>query len=223
MKMDALALPQAFCWTRFGPEAGQTFENILERKERERRANGGVFFWGIGNAVGQSIAQLVKLVPEPEVLFSPIRGRPRPKDVAPAVTLRWTEAQSADGSVFPLPPAVLVKSGRDSLNSARAHYALVCFSSLPLETDVHGVLPFGAMRNLRSGSPLGASQVTAVVSLESSPNHAGPDYIVALRARLVAPYIVTLRGPVADTPHVWVAGVGRPALGSNVRPQDTIT
>ena len=48
-------LPTIFCWTRFGGEAGEPIEQILFRKEQERLANGGVFLWGIGNAVGPSI------------------------------------------------------------------------------------------------------------------------------------------------------------------------
>jgi hypothetical protein len=44
-------LPEAFVWTRFGTEAGQTIDRILARKEAERIANGGLFLWGIGNSV----------------------------------------------------------------------------------------------------------------------------------------------------------------------------
>jgi hypothetical protein len=59
-------IPRDFCWTRFGTEAGEPIEQILERKEAERIATGGVFFWGIGNAVGRSISELVRRTDEPE-------------------------------------------------------------------------------------------------------------------------------------------------------------
>ena len=70
-------LPTIFCWTRFGAEAGETIETILERKERERQANRGVYFWGIGNSVAPGIAELVRRTTSPEVLFSSIKSRPR--------------------------------------------------------------------------------------------------------------------------------------------------
>ena len=51
-----MPLPEVFVWTRFGTEAGQPIEEIIERKELERRANGGVFLWGLEQAV-QKAAQ----------------------------------------------------------------------------------------------------------------------------------------------------------------------
>src|SRR5689334_16901759 len=39
---ESTPLPLLFCWTRFGTEAGEPIEAILERKEREREATGGV-------------------------------------------------------------------------------------------------------------------------------------------------------------------------------------
>jgi hypothetical protein len=53
------ALPGFFCWTRIGPEAAEPIQGILRRKEQERVANGGVFLWGIGNAVGPSLSELL--------------------------------------------------------------------------------------------------------------------------------------------------------------------
>ena len=44
----AMSLPDHFCWTRYGTEAAQPIQNIFGRKEEERHANAGVFFWGIG-------------------------------------------------------------------------------------------------------------------------------------------------------------------------------
>lgn len=41
-----MTLPACFCWTRFGTEAGQSIDQIFERKEQERAANGGLFFGG---------------------------------------------------------------------------------------------------------------------------------------------------------------------------------
>ncbi len=190
-------LPAAFCWTRFGPEAGEPFTGILDRKERERRANGGVFFWGIGNALGPGIAELIRSSKNPEVLFSAIRSRPRAKDLHPSVTMRWTIAETMDGERFELPPAVVVHSGRDTPDSSRPHYALVCRSDAPLTLQDLGRLRFAALRNLRSGSVLGASQVTAVVRRLEVDAVEGAEYVVALRAQLTAPFFVRLGGGVA--------------------------
>src|SRR4051794_39093002 len=96
-------LPAAFCWTRFGPEAGERIEQILARKETERRTNRGTFLWGIGNSIAPAVAELIRRVDRPEVLFSPIRSRPRRVDVAPAVTVRWTLTEDLWGNVQPLP------------------------------------------------------------------------------------------------------------------------
>jgi hypothetical protein len=201
---DTAPLPLSFCWTRFGPEAGESFSQILERKERERRANRGFFYWGIGNPLRPGIAELVKTSDGPEVLFSAIRSRPRPKDVSPAVTVRWTVAEDMDGTRFDIPSAVVVHSARDDIDSTRPHYALVCHSAEPLDLRELGRIWFGALRNLRTGSPVGASQVTAVVRrLESE---LGAPYSVVFRARLVAPYFVRLHAPVpvvtTNTPRI---------------------
>ncbi len=149
--LERLGLPDAFCWTRFGAEAGELFDAILARKERERVANDGVFYWGIGNSVAPAIAELLRRAHLPEVLFSPIRGRPRAADIAPPSVVAWTAAETLDGARFPLPSTVRVTS-----REARAHYALVCELDTPLTLADHGTVHFGAMRNLVSGRALGA-------------------------------------------------------------------
>lgn len=189
-------LPASFCWTRFGTEAGQGVERIFGRKERERRGNGGTFYWGIGNSVAAGIAELIGRDEAPEVLFSPIRGVPRPVDVVPGAVVKWRAGIDLDGKLESLPPEVCVISGRANAKSTSPHYALVCSSQQPLSPSDHGRLRFGELRNLRSGIALGASQVTAVVSRVEEGSGAGSEYIVALRVDLVAPYFVRLADPV---------------------------
>jgi hypothetical protein len=55
---------------------------------------------------------------------------------------------------------------------------------------------FRSLRNLTTGSPLGASQVTAVVTVNSTAEDHKRRYPVAWRARLAAPYFIRLRTPV---------------------------
>src|SRR5258708_5572604 len=101
--LDPTTLPVAFCWTRFGPEAGEPFMDILARKDAERQAGDGVFFWGIGSAVGRALEALITLVDEPEVLFSPIAGAPRHVDVSPGHVVRWSAGEGLFGESMLLP------------------------------------------------------------------------------------------------------------------------
>ena len=187
------ALPAYFCWTRFGTEAGETIEEILARKEIERVANQGVFLWGIGNSVAAAIRELLALDPEPTVLFSPIKSRPRPVDVSPAEVIEYRVAESLDGHRFALPPTFHVRGGISS-DGARPRYALVCRAGSPLlRTESGSVAPIELV-NLLSGAPLGASQVTAVVRRASSSDDSA-GYPIALRAQLVPPYFLRLHDP----------------------------
>jgi hypothetical protein len=168
-------------------------EEILGRKERERLENDGVFFWGIGNSVAPGMAALIERSDRPEVLFSPIRGRPRAVDCAPAARFSWTAGHDLDGRRFELPPAARVTSGGPPGRSARAHYALVCASAAPLSIDSGDEeLDFVALRNLMSGNPLGASQVTAVVTALEDHVPSDMRYRVAMRAELAPPYFIRL-------------------------------
>lgn len=193
MPRRAQGIPDAFCWTRFGTEAGETIEKILQRKERERQANNGVFFWGVGNSVAPGLEALLECCDRPEILFSPIKGRPRAVDRAPAARYFWRAGHALDGGHFELPPSAQVTSGGPAGGPSRAHYALVCSSPRPLSLDSGAVdLDFLALRNLVSGSPLGVSQVTAVVRTISEQPASDMRYEVAMRAELVPPYFVRL-------------------------------
>src|SRR5437867_7353861 len=123
-----MPIPEVFCWTRFGTEAGQTIDAILTRKEKERLANGGMFLWGIGNAIGPSLIELLRREPTPEALFSPIKSQPKPEDVTPPGVAAWTKAETLNGDTFPIPRPSLVLSRYDPAGGKRAHYALVCHS-----------------------------------------------------------------------------------------------
>lgn len=205
-------IPDIFCWTRFGTEAAEPIEHILERKERERRWTSGVFYWGVGNSVASSIAELVRRRDRPAVLFSPIKSRPRPIDVSPPALVMWQVAETPDGERFDLPTSVLVTS-RGRAATARPHYALVCSSEYPLVLGDVGRLSIGALRNLLSGRPVGASQVTAVVKYDGDVSLRGHQYRVSIRAALVPPYFVRLHEPIAIRgTHLGAEPVQKPGL-----------
>jgi hypothetical protein len=188
-------LPAEFCWTRFGLHAGEDLETILARKNRERVTTGGTFLWGVGNGVGRGVGRLLELNDRPELLFSPIKSRPRSVDSRPSRVVVWLGAQSLDGRTFELPSPLRVKSHQPN-GSSHPQYAFVCQSEEPLRLGNLGTLRFGALTNLLSGRALGASQVTAVVRLGSSSRIQGPDYVVAMRTQLVSPYFIRLLEPV---------------------------
>lgn len=217
-----MGLPSAFCWTRVGSEAGQSLQSILARKEAERRANGGTFFWGIGNAIGPSLRALLPYDSEPEVLFSPIKSRPRREDTNPTAVVAWTRAECLDGTPFELPAHALITSRLDIAAPKRSHYTLVCATDMPLTTARPiGMLDAGAVENFLTGRPIGASQVTAVVRRRERRPTFSREYEIALRARLVPPFFLRLHEPIllsldrdcadweALVASVWATVVGR--------------
>lgn len=188
------SLPEAFCWTKFGTEAGEPPLSIFQRKELERRHNGGVFLWGIGQSIGPSLPDLLRVTPTPEVLFSPIRTSAAIRDASPVQVVLWCDAIGYDGRRFRLPEYSIVTSRMDPTHPRSGHYALVCEAGSPI-TELEGeehYLALTALRNLRSGTPLGASQVTAVVRRTCTTAPTRAEYPVVARARLVYPYLLRL-------------------------------
>ena len=200
--MTSKMLPSAFCWTRFGVEAGQEIAEILERKETERRANGGVFLWGIGNSIVPSLNDLLAVTDTPKAVFSPIRTRPRPVDKAADAVAVWTRARTPRGMPWALPPHSMVTShvGR----ALGRHFALVCRSPHTLRLSEDGpTFAMDDLRNLRSDRLVGASQVTAIVRHQPLGRdteiirsaEGGSIYAATMVVDLVPPYVVILDAP----------------------------
>jgi hypothetical protein len=192
-----MSLPAHFCWTRFGTEAAQPIQSILERKEGERRANEGIFFWGIGNAVGPSMKELIRRSEAPEVLFSPIKSAARVEDKSPPAVVAWTSGETLAGDPFQLPTTSLITSRFDPGCPRGAHYALVCFSQQPLQlSQSEEKIVYSELRNILTGRPVGASQVTSIIQRKPQPSRGSRIYDVAIRARLVDPFLIRLRDPI---------------------------
>lgn len=188
----------AFCWTKFGTEAGESIESIRTRKEMERQGNGGVFLWGIGNSIRPSLLGLLEATSRPRVVFSPMLSAPSPADVSPSLVVQWGEAYGIDGSRYVLPRYSNVTSrARTFGSSSPRHFALVCYAEDSIVHDAHDEwVSRDGVRNYLSGGPLGASQVTSVVrTVGGTLSASSRDYMVAFRATLVYPYLVTLRAP----------------------------
>jgi hypothetical protein len=190
---QASSLPSHFCWTRFGTEAGESIYEILRRKEVERQRNGGIFLWGIGNALGPSMRALLRVEATPRVIFSPIRAEPRASDVSPEAINVWTTGVALDGVRYVIPEASVVTSRVARSGRPERHYALVCWSDRPLRlTESSSVVVIRNAYNLLTSNRVGSSQVTAVVRYDKNASVRGAVYPIALRARLVAPFFVHL-------------------------------
>jgi hypothetical protein len=44
-----------FVWTKMGAESGEGLAQIVRRKEGERVAGRGIFWWGIGTSLGPAV------------------------------------------------------------------------------------------------------------------------------------------------------------------------
>jgi limonene-1,2-epoxide hydrolase len=175
-------------------EAGQGLGRIVRRKELERRAGDGLFFWGVGNAPPRAMPALARIGAEIDVVFSVMKSRPKPEDVAPSRVLAWRSYVDAGGVVRSVPRNVLVTSRAGSRD---CHYALVCRSEVPLEIADLGPFDPAAYRNYGGGRPVGASQVTAL--LERCQSIEAGEYRIAMSARLVGGMWVKLIDPVEVT------------------------
>jgi hypothetical protein len=196
-----MVIPQHFCWSRFGVEAGEQIDAILTRKEIERVGNNGIFFWGIGSALGPSMRRLLHITTAPKAIFSPIRSAPKDVDVNPGAIVRWTVGRTLDGREYKLPAASVVTS-RANAGSRKCHYALVCASRVAIKIGTGTeTLALGQVRNLLTDRPVGASQVTAVVRFLGSRQASSQAYYpAAMQFDLVFPYFVelTVSVPIED-------------------------
>lgn len=189
------------CWSRMQAEAGQELGAIVRRKELERRAGDGVFFWGVGNAPSVLASALARLRQPVPAVFSVMKSRPKAVDTRPARMVAWRRYVDAAGSVRPLPSHALVTSRGDSASGPKIkHFALMCWSDRVLELR-HGQ-PFdpSAYRNAGgTGAPVGASQVTALLK-RTSLGLGETSYEANLAAWLVGGYWVRLIDPIECSP-----------------------
>lgn len=178
----------AFCWSKMGTEAGQSLSDILKRKEIERIANDGLFVWGIGNSLGDSIRFLMETNPQPKVLFSKMLSSPKNIDVKPEKVYLWLSYTNEHGEKIPLPKYSLVTSraNTEARGLKKKHYALLCKSQNTITTEPKKSLYKDSLVNLLSGKKVGASQVTSVVKTIPYKQKEGAQYEVSFEAELMA-------------------------------------
>jgi hypothetical protein len=184
----------AFVWTKMGVESGEGLAEIVRRKEAERLSGNGLFWWGIGNSLGAAVREDARAqggtLP---VLFSKMLGRARAIDEAPRMVWRWTGWEDENGRIQEVPAHVKVIS-RGELSKER-HYALVCYSDVPIALSSGGPKFDPMLCRTRAGKAPGSSQVTAL--LRGSPDkHSKGPYEVCFWAALIDPWAVKLVRPI---------------------------
>lgn len=183
----------SFVWTKMGVESGEGLAQIVKRKEEERQAGRGIFWWGIGSSLGPAVRAHARAQGESlPIIFSKMLGRAKAVDRFPAAVWRWTGWEDARGQAHNIPPHVKVISRGDP--SKGRHYALVCHSAVPLALRDDGVRFDPTQCRTPSGKVPGASQVTALL-IGSSVGHAHGSYAIAFSAMLVEPWAVKLIRP----------------------------
>ena len=177
-------------------EAGQDIGSIITRKEAERRAGDGLFFWGVGNAPSRSIRALASEAIDIDVVFSLMKSRPHARDTSPTGIVVWGTYLDSEGIERAIPGHALVISREQSSNGHKSvHYALVCRSDEELRLRDLGVFDPKAYRNIGDGGgPIGNSQVTALVVRTRAESTVSP-YRINLRAKLAGSYWVRLCRP----------------------------
>lgn len=190
-------LSEVICWSRMQADAGEPLEVIVARKEAERRAGDGLFFWGVGNAPARAIAGLAQVQQRVDAIFSVMKSKPKLADTVPSELYVWRRFIDLNGIVRPLPSGSLVTSRGDIRGGVkRRHYALVCHSADPVVLGDFGSFYPSAYRNVGgTGAPIGASQVTALLK-PCAVETAVSDYRINMRAVLTGSYWVKLADPV---------------------------
>jgi hypothetical protein len=178
------------CWTKMQAESGQSLDDIVARKELERQAGIGLFYWGIGNAVN---FQNYLDIPRMPVVFSTMISRPKNEDINPSGVLVWRKYRDEGGSLRDLPQHVLILSRSTTLLSNKVrHCALICYSELPLRISDFGEFnPSGYINAGGQRKPVGFSQVTSLLTPTQETQPASK-YRINMRAELLRPFSVVL-------------------------------
>ncbi|WP_164828734.1 hypothetical protein [Sinorhizobium meliloti] len=147
-------------------EAGQDLQDIFRRKEYERKAGNGVFFWGVGSPMDFSRLRQSDRV---DLVFSTMLSPPKSEDKNPESVLVWRKYVNPAGQEVDLPPHVLLMSrATTKLGPKKRHYTLVCYSERELTLGDDGEFDPTIYRNAGpNGGKVGFSQVTSLLEKTS--------------------------------------------------------
>ena len=179
-----------FIFTKPGVEAGESLADIVARKEAERLAGHGIFWWGVGTSLGVSLEKAAhdaggKL---PVIFLSHKRPTsPKPHDAKPQRVVRWIRWEDRKGTSHDVPAFAKVTSRWDQ--AKRTHYALVCHSEGPIKFDPSGPEFDTALCRTALDKVPGSSQVTALVRGPLDDEvHRNGSYRIVFRAFLKHPW-----------------------------------
>jgi hypothetical protein len=174
-----------------GQDAGQPLDEIIIRKEAERRT-GDEFWWGVGTPLGDRVESVAILNGGtlPALFSAAGTQKPAPNQN----TYVWNGWHSIrKGRHGSIPKHVLVLGG----NPDRSYYALVCRCDTELVLGDHGAFDPAQCLTLAKGVPPGVSQRAAL--LKGQVKHPHGPYRISFNAHLVGPWFVRLMQPRALT------------------------
>ena len=197
-------IPSKFVWALMNDNSGEPLENIIRRKNLERKSGTGefehIFWWGVGNDYGKAVS--INFDDHiPEILFSKALDK-TPRNTPPNNPFVWTTYRIFDPGVgdygetsFPVPKHIIVQSKSDG-----RYFAFVCRSRRSLEPTEANLLYRKEMRNLDKNGYLGktlekSQQPAGVVKYSQARRNSQGAYPVDLRANLAHPCFVKLDDP----------------------------
>jgi hypothetical protein len=180
-----------FVWTQMEAEGGEELLRIIQRKESERMAGGGVFWWCVGNSISaEALRKHADKTGTLSVVFSQKPTCAQEKGRNPSEICVW----SCYEDNRTLPPHVLVTSG-----PSKREYALVCQSA---ESVTIRKQPFDdSLVQTYMGNSFHTKRVTQLVRRPIGAKQNGGNYDAGFSATLIQPWVVRLARPRVLTPN----------------------
>jgi len=137
-----------FVWCEIGPGASEPLKHIIVRKEAERIAGAGEFWWGLGASLGISVEVMAErnggTLP---VLFSNSKNTKPQQSSQIRVWNAWRSVLHPDQQGR-IPSHVIVLSGHDQ-KKRQTRYALICHSPVKLVLRNVGFCDLAQCRRVR--------------------------------------------------------------------------
>lgn len=182
--------PEAFVYMKVGNHAGEDFDAILQRKNRELKEAGRIF-WGYGGTACHPLMQVqpfARLYAKKQgriyLLMEPVDSKANP-DIDPAIEF------STDGAVWrPLPDGIRVSGSR---------YALILGEIQPTDLEVQleqYVIGIGHSRGKSAADYLQGRIDKGCLLRSTEPAPTSTESVrrtLKLSAELIEPYAVLLR------------------------------
>jgi len=117
---NMLNYPKIFCITKVGIESGESRSSIIERKDKEREQNDGIFFWGIGNSLGEKFWDFIESTKNPSIIFLSMKAKAKDIDINPTRTFIWTKYINRKNQIIELPETIKIINRQSKLKMWKA-------------------------------------------------------------------------------------------------------